>query len=293
MGISPAGEFPVTVVVDDGKGGRDSQSYVLTIFRSTGGGSGGGGGGGGGSPPAPSQNSPPTLNAIGNKSINENQTLTIQLNASDPDNDILTFGITESLPSPFTFNQTTGLFQWTPTFNDTGNYTITFNVTDSQLADKKTITITVTETTESYDSGERCMDTGINNTTKLSDYVVAITNVSASFGGGDYCGNTGSYWVTDGIGAITVQTPPLPFPSTYNLSFVYLAGSLGQPNENLSVACGSFVYNFMDSDLINSEAWEQSINLTCDFTQGNNNFTFSSIDQDSVHLEAFHITRNF
>lgn len=90
-------------------------------------------------------NIPPVLQPIGNQKLFETQSLIISLNASDPDNDPLVFATDAAtiLPSPFTFDQTTGLFTWTPTFSDAGNYTVTFNVTDGFAFDAETITITV------------------------------------------------------------------------------------------------------------------------------------------------------
>jgi len=48
-----------------------------------------------------------------------------------------------TLPSEFMFDQQTGLFEWNPTYDDSGEYEITFNVTDGELWDSETITITV------------------------------------------------------------------------------------------------------------------------------------------------------
>src|SRR3989344_323194 len=88
---------------------------------------------------------PPELAPIGNRIINEGQTLTINLIATDPDEDPLLYytNAGEVLPSSFNFDETTGLFCWTPTFNDAGQYEVTFGVTDGTSSDEETITITV------------------------------------------------------------------------------------------------------------------------------------------------------
>ncbi|MFH1133516.1 MAG: NosD domain-containing protein [Nanoarchaeota archaeon] len=93
-----------------------------------------------------STNHPPVMSNLTNQSFPENQTLIIDVNATDPDNDTLTFGTNASLalPSPSSFNSSTGLFRWTTTFNDSGSYVVSFNVTDGMFSDRKTITITVT-----------------------------------------------------------------------------------------------------------------------------------------------------
>ena len=95
--------------------------------------------------PGVRNNHPPTLEFIGNKTVNENQVLSIRLNASDPNKDIVTFSTNAAsvLPSPFTFNTSSGAFGWTPTFDDDGEYTITFNVSDGQFSDTEEIILTV------------------------------------------------------------------------------------------------------------------------------------------------------
>ena len=90
---------------------------------------------------------PPILSPIGNQVIKENATLLIQLNATDPEGVPLAFSTNANLilPSPYSFNTTTGLFLWTPATGDEGNYTVTFSVSDGGLTANETIIITVTE----------------------------------------------------------------------------------------------------------------------------------------------------
>ncbi|NGX17041.1 PKD domain-containing protein [Wenzhouxiangella sp. XN24] len=52
-----AGDFIVTAVVEDGRGGSDSQTFTITVGEGSGG--GGGGGGPGGIPPSPADVAPP------------------------------------------------------------------------------------------------------------------------------------------------------------------------------------------------------------------------------------------
>ncbi len=60
-----------------------------------------------------------------------NQSITIQLQAIDPENETFTFGTNaqSALPTPFTFNATSGYFSWNPP-PITTQYVIQFNVTD-------------------------------------------------------------------------------------------------------------------------------------------------------------------
>ncbi|MFH1133052.1 MAG: NosD domain-containing protein [Nanoarchaeota archaeon] len=90
-------------------------------------------------------NNPPTLSEIGPYQVDEGQPLAIQLSASDPDNDTLSFATDagEVLPSPFSFSTETGLFEWTPTFDDAGVYAVNFSVSDGELDDSEIVEITV------------------------------------------------------------------------------------------------------------------------------------------------------
>ncbi|MBI4020454.1 MAG: VCBS repeat-containing protein, partial [Candidatus Aenigmarchaeota archaeon] len=120
-----AGEYNITFIAFDGQL-ADAEIVTITVVDVP-------------------LNRPPVLDAIGNRTVDENETLLIQLMAADPDNDTLAFGTNAGsiLPSQFAFNAATGLFEWTPTFNDSGIYSVTFNVSDGQLADNETISITV------------------------------------------------------------------------------------------------------------------------------------------------------
>jgi hypothetical protein len=90
-------------------------------------------------------NSPPVLQPIGNQDVNATQTLTIQLYATDADEDNLTYFTNAGaiLPGKSSFNSSTGLFSWTPYNPNAGEYSVTFNVTDGQAWDSETITINV------------------------------------------------------------------------------------------------------------------------------------------------------
>jgi len=85
-------------------------------------------------------NRAPILNSIGNKQIDENTTLQFTISAADPDSDSITYSAS-NLPSGASFD--TATFSWTPGFDQTGNYQITFYASDGSLSDSETISITV------------------------------------------------------------------------------------------------------------------------------------------------------
>ena len=94
-----------------------------------------------------SVNDPPVINPIGNKTINEGQSLTFTISATDPDGDTLTYSAS-NLPNGASFNPTTGQFSWKPTYNQAGIYkNIRFEVSDGTNNVSQTITINVINVT--------------------------------------------------------------------------------------------------------------------------------------------------
>ncbi|MBA4396856.1 MAG: hypothetical protein C0394_05675 [Syntrophus sp. (in: bacteria)] len=94
-----------------------------------------------------SDNHTPVLAAVGNRAVDENSTLTFTIQASDQDQDVLTYSAT-NLPPGARFTPQTRTFLWTPTYSQSGLYTVTFVVSDGYGGqDHQTITITVNDRT--------------------------------------------------------------------------------------------------------------------------------------------------
>jgi hypothetical protein len=99
-------------------------------------------------PAAPSVNNPPVLDPIGNQAVNEGEQLVFAVSASDSDGDALSFQAAD-LPTGAAFeDRGDGGFEftWTPGFDQTGDYPVTFIVTDDGVpmrSDSETIRITV------------------------------------------------------------------------------------------------------------------------------------------------------
>jgi hypothetical protein len=98
------------------------------------------------------QNHAPVLDPIGNKTANEGETLTFTLSATDLDGNTLTYSAS-NLPAGATFDTVTGVFSWTPAYNQSGNYAdVEFSVIDNgtpMQLDSELITITVGNTNRS------------------------------------------------------------------------------------------------------------------------------------------------
>ena len=86
-------------------------------------------------------NQPPVLTFIGDKQVNENELLTFPVFASDPEASPVTV-TAQNLPTGANFDG--AAFTWSPTFDDAGVHSITFQATDGSLTDEETVTLTVT-----------------------------------------------------------------------------------------------------------------------------------------------------
>ena len=100
------------------------------------------------SPNGSGSNQPPVLAAIGDRVITEGQMLTINVSASDPDNDPLVLNASPLPPgADFIDNGNgTGIFTWTPSTGTSTNspYTVIFEASDTQGAsDSENVMITV------------------------------------------------------------------------------------------------------------------------------------------------------
>lgn len=127
--IGEAGVYPVTVIVTDGEL-SDTETFQITVTD-----------------PIVVENLPPVLNAIGPQSGLVDQTLQIQLSASDPNNDSLTFtltsgpsfvGLTDNSNGTATITGLAGA-------SSVGQHSLTVVVSDGELTDTETFTLTITE----------------------------------------------------------------------------------------------------------------------------------------------------
>jgi len=105
------GNFTVNVTVTDGNGGSASQIITIIVLPGTPG------------------NNAPVLNSIANQFAVVGNLSTITVVATDADNDTLTFS-KDVLFLNETFDNTTGVWSFTPFANETGNVTVQYTVSD-------------------------------------------------------------------------------------------------------------------------------------------------------------------
>ena len=87
-------------------------------------------------------NRPPEFDVIEDVSVNETETVTIALNATDQDNDTLTY----STDAPYGILDG-NVFTWTTGYDDAGTHYLNFGVSDGELSDDVTVKITVNDVT--------------------------------------------------------------------------------------------------------------------------------------------------
>lgn len=186
----------------------------------------------------------PVLSAVGNKTVSELSTLNFTALATDSDipGNTLTYSLLAGAPAGALINSVSGAFIFTPTeAQGPGVYPITVQVSDGQITDAETISVTVLDVNTPpvvFPIGDKT----VNEMTSLSFTVNAVDNdlpansMSWSFGPGSLsgmsitAGSLGSAtfsWTpgeVDGPGnyPVTVQvtdngTPPLTGSATFNI----------------------------------------------------------------------------
>ena len=126
---SQDGTHAITIQVEDGSGGSDSETITVTVSE---------------------VNQDPALNPIGPKSVNKLEALTFTATATDGDviggtADTLEFSLGAGAPTGASINQNTGAFSWTPTASQVGTHTVTVQVEDGAgAADSGAVTVRVT-----------------------------------------------------------------------------------------------------------------------------------------------------
>jgi chitodextrinase len=94
-------------------------------------------------------NNPPVLAYIGDKTVDENKTLSFVISAADAQGDLLSYSAS-GLPTGAQFNSLDRVFSWRPNYQQQGSYQVTFSVVDNKGgSDCETITITVKDITSS------------------------------------------------------------------------------------------------------------------------------------------------
>ncbi len=118
------GEYTLTAVARDTAGNtRASSPISITLFAFN--------------------NKTPVLDHIGNMTVEEGNTLNIELSGQDEDMDVLTFSAT-NIPTNAIFNPPTRRFIFNPSYSDAGTYVVTFTLSDGNIRGTTSETVTIT-----------------------------------------------------------------------------------------------------------------------------------------------------
>ena len=116
------GTAQIVFNVTDGYGGSDTDTMILTVY---------------------SVNDPPVMDPIGPITEYENETVIIDVDATDPDDDTLTYACNRT--DLFTdFSTSNGIGTWTTNYSSAGVYYVNFSVDDGNSGeDYEVVTITI------------------------------------------------------------------------------------------------------------------------------------------------------
>lgn len=120
-GFEQAGEYPVSITVTDPAGMSDTKTLTLKVNN---------------------VNRKPVLGQLANQFGSEGKAISFTAKATDPDKDAKLKFSASGLPNGASMNDN-GDFSWTPADGQAGSYSITIEVTDGDLKDSRSISITV------------------------------------------------------------------------------------------------------------------------------------------------------
>ena len=164
------GSHDVTVRVDDGREGSDTQSYSIEVSY------------------APGSN-PPTLQAVGSHTVELGTSISIQLEGSDIDGDVLSYSVTPlPLPEGASLSMPTGKFTFKP--QKAGSYQLDFSVSDGRFSASTRGTFTVPEPVP--DAVSMFSGRVLDAQSMFAGEEVALTGVKVSLHGTSYSTTTDS-----------------------------------------------------------------------------------------------------
>jgi hypothetical protein len=88
-----------------------------------------------------SVNHAPAISSVPAQSIQQGSILKFNVVATDPDGDQVTYSST-NLPAGATLNSATGAFSWSPAYDQSGNFAVTFTASDGSLKNSTAVSIT-------------------------------------------------------------------------------------------------------------------------------------------------------
>jgi hypothetical protein len=260
-------------------------------------------------------NQPPVLAAIGTERVDVGAPIAFTVRATDPDSGNLNYSV-DNLPAGATFNSKYRVFSWATDAADTGNYRVTFTVTDDgspSLTDSETVPITVGDVNQPPvmgTIGNRAVSEG-----ELLEFRVTATDMDSDslfFDAGDlpagasfdpvthifswqptyeYAGNHFIIFTVTDSGS-----PPLGDSETV----IITVGEVNRPpvvtvNQNQSVGLGElleFAISAFDSDNNSLSLSVDNLPLGASFNEVSRTLRWMPVENSDVgnHLVTFSVT---
>jgi large repetitive protein len=166
-------------------------------------------------------NRAPTLTQPANQTNSEGSTVSVQLVASDPDGNPLTYSAT-GLPASLSVNTSTGVISGTLTFTSAGSYSVTATASDGTLSDSKTFSWTVSDVPQAPSITSLSPTSGAVGT--------AVTISGANFGG------------SQGASSVSFNGTAAT-PTSWNTSSIVVPVPSGATTGNVVVTANSLASN--------------------------------------------------
>jgi hypothetical protein len=206
-GHDQAGSYSVTFTISDGKGGEASEVVTITVSDA---------------------NRSPTLSGIGGQSVAEGAALSLTVSGSDPDGDALTYSISGN---PSGSSLSSNVFSWTPGYDQAGNYSVMFTISDGKGGEaSEAVTITVSDTNRS----PTLSSIG-------SQSVAEGAALSLTVSGSDPDGDALTYSISGNPSGSSLSsnvfswTPSSGQAGSYQVTFVVSDGKGGEASEGVTI----------------------------------------------------------
>jgi hypothetical protein len=224
-------------------------------------------------------NRPPTLEPVADQTVDENTLITLNLVGTDDDaDDQLTYS-SENLPEGAMLDEQSGVFSWTPTFEQSGSYNISATVTDGEAQTSLTFSIQVNHV-------NRPPELQIESTLQVDEnallsYTLIATDPDAEDKGdlSIQCDNLPAGATYDAPTATLTWTPGYKQAGSYSVSVIVTDGGGLSARSGLTIS----VINVNRKPVLNSIANQQiDENETL-------NFKLSASDEDSEDQLSFSV----
>tara|TARA_Y100000590_G_scaffold409778_1_gene502255 strand:- start:321 stop:5798 length:5478 start_codon:yes stop_codon:yes gene_type:complete len=244
------------------------------------------------STPAPTpSNSPPSISGLVSISVAENQTSVVNVSASDPEGDALSYSLSGPDASSFTVSDTGVIsFNNAPDYEVKSNYSLTVNVSDGTETTSQTISVSITDVVENVAP----TISGLSSTVSVPENQTSVTTVVGLDSDGDTLtySLSGTDYLSLSIstsGVITFNnSPTFSNKSSYSLVVTVSDGIVTTSQELIINITSSPIFSGLSSSISVDENQTSIVTATA-VTEGegaNLTYSLSGTDVDSFSIDS-------